>query len=46
MGLPKSRSPEAVAVLRAYVEDMKQSGFVADALKRHNIQGASVAPAA
>ncbi len=46
MGLPKSRSAEAVAVLRAFVEEMKQSGFVADAIKRHNIQGASVAPAA
>ena len=46
MGLPKSRSADAVAVLRAYVEDMKQSGFVAEALQRHSIQGASVAPAA
>ena len=46
MGLPKSRSAEAVAVLRAYVEDMKQRGFVAEALQRHGIQGASVAPGA
>ena len=46
MGLPKSRSPEAVALLRAYVGDMKQSGFVALALQRHGIQGASVAPSA
>lgn len=46
MGLPKTRSSEAVSFLRAYVEDMKASGFVADALKRHGIQGASVAPKA
>lgn len=44
MGLPKSRGSAAVAVLRAFVEDMKAAGFVADALARHGIQGASVAP--
>jgi polar amino acid transport system substrate-binding protein len=44
MGLPKSRGGEAAAVLRAFVEDMKATGFVADALARHGIQGASVAP--
>lgn len=46
MGLPKGRSAEAVAYLRAFVEEMKGSGFVAEALSRHGIQGASVAPAA
>jgi polar amino acid transport system substrate-binding protein len=46
MGLPKSRSDEAAHALRAFVEDMKRSGFVADALARHGIKGASVAPAA
>jgi polar amino acid transport system substrate-binding protein len=46
MGLPKGRSAEAVAYLRAFVEEMKASGFVAEALARHGIQGASVAPAA
>lgn len=44
MGLPKSRGSEAAAVLRAFVEDMKATGFVAAALARHGIQGASVAP--
>ena len=44
MGLPKGRGEAAAAVLRRYVEDMKASGFVADALARHGIQGASVAP--
>jgi polar amino acid transport system substrate-binding protein len=46
MGVPKSRGPDASAVLSAFVEDMKASGFVAQALARHRIQGASVAPAA
>lgn len=46
MGLPKGRSAEAVAYLKAFVEDMKASGFVAQALQRHGIEGASVAPAA
>ena len=46
MGTPKSRGPEAAAYLKQFVEDMKASGFVADALQRHGVQGASVAPAA
>ena len=45
MGLPKGRSAEAVVYLRSFVETMKASGFVADALRRHGIEGASVAPA-
>ena len=45
MGLPKGRSPEAQAYLRQFVEDMKASGFVATALKKHKIEGASIAPA-
>ncbi|MBB4221163.1 transporter substrate-binding domain-containing protein [Variovorax guangxiensis] len=46
MGTPASRGTEAQALLAAFVEEMKASGFVADALKRHRIEGASVAPAA
>jgi polar amino acid transport system substrate-binding protein len=46
MGTPKSRGAEAAAYLAKFVEDMKAGGFVADALNRHGIQGASVAPAA
>lgn len=46
MGTPKSRGPAAAAYLANFVEDMKVSGFVAEALHRHGIQGASVAPAA
>ena len=44
MGLPKSRGDAAAEVLRLFVEDMKASGFIVDALARHGIQGASVAP--
>lgn len=46
MGTPKSRGAEAAAYLAQFVEAMKATGFVADALHRHGIQGASVAPAA
>jgi polar amino acid transport system substrate-binding protein len=44
MGCPKSRGDEAAAALRDYVEEMKASGFVAQALQRHRIAGAAVAP--
>ena len=46
MAVAKNRSPEAVRYVAAFVEDMKSSGFVANALKRHRIEGASIAPAA
>jgi len=45
MGLPKGRSLQAQAFLHQFVEDMKASGFVAQALKKHSIEGASIAPA-
>ncbi|NML17158.1 transporter substrate-binding domain-containing protein [Azohydromonas caseinilytica] len=45
MGVPKSRGTAAAQALAAFVEEMKASGFVARALARHGIQGASVAPA-
>jgi polar amino acid transport system substrate-binding protein len=44
MGVPKSRGPAAVAFLGAFVEDIKADGFVARALARHGIDGATVAP--
>jgi polar amino acid transport system substrate-binding protein len=43
MGTPKGRTA-AAGYLRAFVEDMKASGFVAEALKRSG-QSATVAPA-
>jgi polar amino acid transport system substrate-binding protein len=44
MGVPKGRRA-AQAWLSAYIEEMKSSGFVAQALQRHGIEGAAVAPA-
>jgi polar amino acid transport system substrate-binding protein len=44
MGTPKGRLA-AAAYLRIFVEEMKASGFVADALKRSNQPDAQVAPA-
>ncbi|CAB5715605.1 cystine transporter subunit [Delftia tsuruhatensis] len=46
MGLPKGRGEQALRVLADFVEEAKASGFVAEALQRHGIQGAAVAPAA
>jgi polar amino acid transport system substrate-binding protein len=45
MGMPKGR-PMAHAYLKGFVEEMKASGFCADALKRSNQPDAQVAPAA
>ena len=45
MGVPRSRGPEAAAYLADFVETMKAEGFVAAALRRHDIEGASVASA-
>jgi polar amino acid transport system substrate-binding protein len=45
MGMPKGR-PKAHAYLKAFVEEMKASGFCADALKRSNQPDAVVAPKA
>lgn len=45
MGVAKARGAQAAVVLAAFVEEMKASGFVAAALARHGVEGASVAPA-
>jgi len=45
MGLHRNRGAHAHAYLSAFVEEMKASGFVDAALKRHGIEGAAVAPA-
>lgn len=42
MAMPKGR-PAGELYLGAFVEDMKASGFVAQALARHRIEGAAVA---
>lgn len=44
MGVPKGRQA-AQAWLSGFIEEMKASGFVGDALKRHGVEGAAVAPA-
>ena len=43
MGTPKGRPDEAVAYLRGFIEEMKSTGFVGNALTRHKIEGAAVA---
>jgi polar amino acid transport system substrate-binding protein len=45
MGTPKGREA-AAKYLRGFIEEMKASGFVADALKRSNQPDAAVAPPA
>lgn len=44
IGLASGRGAEASQYLEAFVEEMKAKGFVAEALRRHGIEGASVAP--
>ena len=44
MGLPKTRGPEAAAFLASFVEELKWTGFVSDAIIRHQVEGATVAP--
>ncbi len=46
MGVQANRGDAAQQFLRRYVEDAKASGMVAQALQRHGIQGAVVAPPA
>ena len=44
MGLPKSRGAAAAHALGLFVQKMKASGFIAEALQRHGVEGAAVAP--
>ena len=44
MGLPKTRGPEAASFLTSFVEELKWEGFVSDAIIRHQVEGAAVAP--
>jgi len=45
IGTPKGRDASA-AFLRAFVEEVKASGLVAEAISRNGVQGVSVAPPA
>jgi len=44
MATPRGRGEAGIRYLRDFIEEMKSSGFVAQALERHGIQGAAVAP--
>ena len=44
MGLARNRGADAEAALRAFVEAMRASGFVDEAIRRHGVSGATVAP--
>jgi polar amino acid transport system substrate-binding protein len=46
MGTAKNRGAAGVNFLRAFIEEMKANGFVANALRRSNQPDAAVAPAA
>jgi polar amino acid transport system substrate-binding protein len=45
IGTPKSRETGA-RYLREFVEDLKRSGFIGEAISRHKVSGVSVAPKA
>jgi polar amino acid transport system substrate-binding protein len=45
MGFAAGRDAAGLAYLTRFVEDMKASGFLAEGLRRHGIEGAAVAPA-
>lgn len=42
----KSRGEAAARMPGKFVEELKALGFIADALRRHSVEDASVAPAA
>jgi polar amino acid transport system substrate-binding protein len=46
MGLSKTRGQEAAAYLHQFVEEMKATGVVAQAMTQHRIEGATLAPLA
>jgi polar amino acid transport system substrate-binding protein len=43
MAMRRGGSAQAIAMLDAFIEEQKRSGFVAEALARHGIEGAAVA---
>ena len=46
MGLARQRGEAAHAALCAFVEELKEGEFIAEALKRHGIDGVQLAPKA
>jgi polar amino acid transport system substrate-binding protein len=43
MALPKGRA-DGAAYLRNFVEEMKASGFIAESLRRHGVDGVTLVP--
>lgn len=41
MGIPKARGEAAAQYLRSFIDDLRASGFVREALARHGIKGAT-----
>lgn len=41
MGIPKARGKAAAQYLRSFIDDLRASGFVREALARHGIKGAT-----
>ncbi|SAK79830.1 ABC amino acid transporter, periplasmic ligand binding protein [Caballeronia hypogeia] len=46
MGLPKSKGEPAARFLREFVEEMKSTGFIDEAMRNHRVDGATLAPSA
>jgi polar amino acid transport system substrate-binding protein len=46
VGAPRARGEAGADWVRAVIEELKGSGFVGDAIKRHAVPGVSVAPPA
>jgi polar amino acid transport system substrate-binding protein len=44
MACPKSRGTEAHLYLESFVQSLKQSGFISQAMLAHGVTGASLAP--
>jgi polar amino acid transport system substrate-binding protein len=44
MGTTRTRAPQTVQFLRSFIEELKASGFIADALRRANQPDLAVAP--
>ena len=44
LGTTRTRRPETVRFLRAFIEELKAGGFVAESLRRSDQPDAAVAP--
>jgi polar amino acid transport system substrate-binding protein len=46
LGTTRTRAPQTLQFLRSFIEELKASGFIADALRRANRPDLAVAPPA